>query len=80
MKFVFLTVQQSALYALLNSKKTVNTFEIQRIGVRNPSQIIRQLIQKGAVITTLQKTALDDFGYSHDRIAFYTFEGFINGQ
>lgn len=80
MKSVYLSGQQAALYELLCSNTTVSTFEIQRIGVRNPSQIIRQLIQQGAVITTHQKTTLDDFGYSHNRVAFYTFKGFTNGN
>lgn len=80
MKSLYLSGQQADLYQLLSSDQTANTFDIQRIGIRNPSQVIRQLINKGAVITIHQKTAFDNFGYSHNRVAFYTFKGFRNGN
>jgi hypothetical protein len=80
MKCIIINRQQSALYSLLVDKKTANTFDIQRIGLRNPSQVIRQLIKLGASITKSQKTAIDDYGYSHNRVAFYTFEGFTDGE
>jgi hypothetical protein len=80
MKSLYLSSQQAALYQLLSNDQTANTFDIQRIGIRNPSQVIRQLINKGAVITTYRKSAFDHFGYSHNRITFYTFKGFRNGN
>lgn len=70
-----LTVQQTKVYLLLTNKKTANTFDIQRKGVRNPSQVIGQLTDLGAIISVERKTAKDDYGHLHPRIAYYTLEG-----
>lgn len=72
---IYLTPQETTVCHLLINNKTVSTFDIQRKGIRNPSQVIRRLIQLGALITKQQKTTVDDYGHSHDRIAFYTYEG-----
>ena len=73
-----LTMQQTKVYVLLMNNKTVNTFDIQRKGIRNPSQIICQLINLGAQITVERKVTKDDYGHLHNRIAFYTFEGWAD--
>ncbi|WP_417706511.1 hypothetical protein [Rheinheimera aquimaris] len=67
-----LTTQQKAVLTLLKTTTTANTFDIQRKGIRNPSQVVGQLINLGVIINVDRKPAEDDYGHLHDRIAFYT--------
>jgi len=62
---------------LTNNKRHLSKFFFERYGITGTAQCISRLKSKGAIIETVYRTEIDNYGKSHNRIACYKIVGWI---